>query len=226
MRKHLQILLGRERSRVHAVDGGGAYVVGRSSDCDIVLASDIVSRQHARIVVRHADIKVIDLGSSNGTYINGARVLGEGTAIHGDIILVGDVALRVHGPTVPALLPARPDVAPGTSFNLSGSLMEIPPATVLRYLAVIKKTGSVLFTSPPLQSRIYFTRGHISEVLVDTRKSRDPIQALTAIVRWKGTFEITSSPTDVRSNLLLGLDAVIPAIGSASRPSMFPKPRA
>lgn len=225
MRKHLQILLGRERSRVYAVDGG-AYVFGRSSECDLVLASDIVSRRHASIMVGPTDVRVTDLESSNGTYINGARVLGEGVAVQGDLILVGDVALRLHGTTVPSLLPTRPDSEPGTSFNLSGSLIEIPPATLLRYLAVIKKTGVVLLTSPPLTSRICFTRGHISEVLVDTRKTRDPIQALTAILRWKGTFEIGPSSSEATSNLLLGLDAVLPAVGSKSRPSMFPKPRA
>ena len=224
MPKHLQILLGRERSRVHAVEGG-AYVVGRSSECDLVLASDIVSRRHATIAVGPVDIRVKDLGSSNGTYINGARVLGEGVAVLGDIILVGDVALRFHGTTVPALYPARPDFEPGTSFNLSGSLSEIPPATLLRYLAVIKKTGVVFLTSPPLTSRISFTRGHISEVLVDTRKTRDPIQALTAILRWRGAFEVGPSSPDAKANLLLGLDALLPPVGSASRPSMFPKPR-
>jgi hypothetical protein len=223
--KHLQILLGRERTRVHAVEGG-AYVLGRSSECDLVLASDIVSRRHAAIAVGATDVRVKDLGSSNGTYINGARVLGEGVAIQGDIILVGDVALRLHGTTVPALLPSRPDFEPGTSFNLAGSLIEIPPATLLRYLAVIKKTGVLFLTSPPLTSRISLTRGHISEVLVDTRKTRDPIQALTAILRWKGTFEVGPTSLDATASLLLGLDAVLPAVGSASRPSMFPKPRA
>ncbi len=222
MLKHLQILLGRERTRIHAVEPG-AHVIGRSSDCDLVLASDIVSRQHASLVVGPNDVTVEDLGSSNGTYINGARVLGRGTAVRGDVILVGDVALRVHGTTVPALLPTHPGVEPGTSFNLSGSLIEVPPATLLRYLAVIKKTGVLFLTSPPLTSRISFTRGHISEVLVDTRKTRDPIQALTAILRWKGTFEIGPTSLDATTTLLLGLDAVLPAVGTASRPSMFPK---
>jgi len=224
VRKHLQILLGRERARIYAVEGG-AYVLGRSSECDLVLASDIVSRRHATIAIGPRDVRVRDLGSSNGTYINGARVVGDGLAGEGDIILVGDVALRLHGTMVPALLPPRPDAEPGTSFNLSGSLIEIPPATLLRYLAVIKKTGVLSLTSPPLTSRISLTRGHIGEVLVDTRKTRDPIQALTAILRWKGSFEVGSAALDVTTNRLLGLDAVLPAVGSRSRPSMIPPPR-
>ena len=224
MRKHLQILLGRERGRIYAVEGG-AYVIGRSSECDLVLASDIVSRRHATIAIGSADVRVRDLGSSNGTYINGARVIGEGLAVLGDIILVGDVALRLHGTMVPALQPARPDAAPGTSFNLSGSLIEIPPSTLLRYLAVIKRTGVLSLTSPPLTSRINLTRGHIGDVLVDTRKTRDPIQALTAIFRWKGSFDVGPAPLDASANRLLGLDAVLPPVGSGSRPPTPPRPR-
>ncbi|MBX3200518.1 MAG: FHA domain-containing protein [Labilithrix sp.] len=222
MSTHLQILLGRERGRVYPV-AGGSYVLGRGSDSDLVLASDIVSRRHARVVVGAHDLRVTDLGSSNGTFINGARVLGEGVAVQGDILLVGDVALRVRGHTVPALSLPRPDSEPGTSINLAGNLLEVPPATLLRYLAVIKKTGELLLTSPPLQSRISFTRGHIGEVFVDARKTRDPIQALTAILRWKGAFEVGAS-TSATSSLLLGLDSVLPPVGSSSRPSMLPKP--
>lgn len=206
-----QVLLGRERSRVYAV-GGGTYVMGRGSDCDLVLASDIVSRSHARLVVGTNDVKVTDLGSSNGTYINGARVLGEGTILEGDIVLVGDVALQLNG-RPSQMLPS----------SVATSLIEVPPATLLRYLAVIKKTCVLVLTSPPLQGRISFNRGHVSEVLVDMRKTRDPIQALTAILRWRGTFEL-DAPNETESSLLLGLDAVLPAVGSTSRPSMLPKP--
>ncbi|MBX3261859.1 MAG: FHA domain-containing protein [Labilithrix sp.] len=222
MSTHLQILLGRERGRAYAV-AGGSYVLGRGTDSDLILASEIVSRRHASVVVGPNDLRVTDLGSSNGTFINGARVLGEGVAVRGDILLVGDVALRVHGHTVPALSPVRPDSEPGTSFNLSGNLLEVPPSTLLRYLAVIKKTGEVLLTSPPLQSRVAFTRGHIGEVFVDGRKTRDPIQALTAILRWKGAFEVGES-SSAGSSLLLGLDSVLPPVGSSSRPSTLPKP--
>lgn len=222
MPRLLQILLGRERSRVYALEEG-SYVVGRGDGSDLVVASDIVSRRHASIVVSATDVRVTDLESSNGTYINGSRVLGEGVAVEGDILLVGDVAMRLHGTKVPTLSALRPDAEPGSSMNLSGNLLEVPPPTLLRYLAVIKKTGVLQLTSPPIQSRITFTRGHIGEVLVDTRKTRDPIQALTAILRWKGTFDV-GPPSNAGSSLLLGLDAVLPPVGSASRPSMLPKP--
>ena len=150
-------------------------------------------------------------------------MLGEGVAVEGDILLVGDVAMRLHGTKVPTLSALRPDAEPGTSTNLSGNLLEVPPSTLLRYLAVIKKTGVLQLTSPPLQS------GSRSPAVTSARSSsiparrENPIPALTAILRWKGTFDV-GPPSSAASSLLLGLDAVLPAVGSASRPSMLPKP--
>jgi hypothetical protein len=225
---HLQVVIGRERGRVYALSFG-SYALGRESACDVQLVSDIVSRRHARLEVSNQGVKVADLGSSNGTYVNGARVLGEGIVNIGtDLLLVGDVAMRLHVGTPPQLNeyvnrgPVDPEQP--MSANLAGTLIEIPPATVLRYLAVIKKTGELILTSPPLQGRVMFTRGHISEVLVDMRKTRDPIQALTAILRWKGMFEI-GPPGDGASSLLLGLDALLPPVGTGARPSMIPPRR-
>jgi predicted component of type VI protein secretion system len=225
--RHLQVLLGRERGRVYAVDtvDRGSYVVGRGSDCDIVLASDIVSRRHAQLTASHADLRVTDLGSSNGTFINGARVLGDGTVKPDDILIVGEVALRLHPAQPPTLqpvgdYPAPPNTTSTPLVNLAGNLTEVPPATLLRHLAVLKKSGVLLLTSPPLQGRITLNRGHISAVLVDTRKTRDPVQALTAILRWRGTFELGPARPDAdSSSLLLGLDVVVPPVGSSSRAS-------
>ena len=222
---HLQTLRGRERGQVRTLPNG-VTVFGRGSDCGTVVQSELVSRQHAQLAVAD-DVRVTDLGSSNGTYVNGARVLGEAVIGPNDVLLVGDVAYRLHA-SLPPLLQSngwidavRPDQ--GTPTNASGSLAEIPPATVLRWLGVAKKSGTLLLSSPPLQGQISFARGHIREVLVGGRKTRDPIQALTAILRWRGIFELDPTFDDSAAGPLLGLDAVLPAIGSNSRPSMYPR---
>lgn len=225
---NLQVVVGRERGRVYAV-GAGTYVLGRGADCDLVLASDIVSRRHATVSATSTHLWVLDLGSSNGTFVNGARLIGEGAVAPNDILMVGDVALRLCEGQVPELSPyGGQKVIGGTPkapvFGIAGTLTEVPVATVLRHLAVVKKTGVLLLTSPPRQARVSFTRGHISEVVVDGRKTRDPVQALTTILRWRGTFEV-APPAETTSSALLGLDVVLPAVGSAARPSMAPKPQ-
>ena len=49
-------------------------VVGRTLDCDIQLAVDNVSRRHAIISFRKEEYQIEDLGSTNGTYVNGIKI--------------------------------------------------------------------------------------------------------------------------------------------------------
>lgn len=70
------------------------YVIGRSSRADIVVADPSVSGQHARLTVTPAGATVTDLGSSNGTTVNGTRVQGSQTVRSGDLIGVGEAVLR------------------------------------------------------------------------------------------------------------------------------------
>ena len=67
-------------------------VIGRSRSCDIRLREDSVSRLHAAFVWRDARLVLEDLGSSNGTFLNGARVLEPRDVAAGDVVRFG--ALR------------------------------------------------------------------------------------------------------------------------------------
>jgi hypothetical protein len=69
-------------------------LIGRASDCDIVLSEGSVSRRHARLVFRDETWVIHDLGSTNGTIVNGARV-GRCQLRSGDQILLGDQAIDV-----------------------------------------------------------------------------------------------------------------------------------
>jgi pSer/pThr/pTyr-binding forkhead associated (FHA) protein len=56
---------------------GQRTVVGRAADCDIVLNVPSVSAHHAEIVFSDGAYQVQDLGSTNGTLVNGQRIQGE-----------------------------------------------------------------------------------------------------------------------------------------------------
>lgn len=71
----------------------GEIIVGRQPTCDLVLRSQSVSRQHARIVRRDNACFVEDLGSRNGTYVNGRRVEGTVRLSDRDEIQIFDVTL-------------------------------------------------------------------------------------------------------------------------------------
>jgi pSer/pThr/pTyr-binding forkhead associated (FHA) protein len=80
---------------------GDTLVAGRSSECDIVLGQDEVSRRHARFE-RDGDVyQVTDLGSVNGTFVNGRRVE------RGHSLQVGDI-VQIEGFTLTFVLDRQP----------------------------------------------------------------------------------------------------------------------
>ena len=71
----------------------GSTLVGRDRDCAIRIDSATISRQHVRIVVTSGETTVEDLGSKNGTHVNGQRVTQRVVLKDGDQIQVGSVTM-------------------------------------------------------------------------------------------------------------------------------------
>jgi hypothetical protein len=89
----------RAAPRALVVDGvewplGRSTRIGRSSSCDLVLTDDAVSRRHAEIALRGGLCAVRDLGSCNGTYVNG-RAVRRAVLRRGDELQVGETFLRL-----------------------------------------------------------------------------------------------------------------------------------
>lgn len=99
--------------------------LGRDPGSDIVIDDPQVSRQHARITRQGGLMVVEDLGSTNGTFVNGMRLTGPHTLASGDMIGLGDaVALTYYGAGIaeietvvrqPAAAPPSPSYAPSPS---------------------------------------------------------------------------------------------------------------
>ena len=64
-------------------------LIGRGPDCDLRLKSTSVSRHHCLLRFRGEEASITDLGSSNGTFVNGQRVRSQSTLKSGDEIRVG-----------------------------------------------------------------------------------------------------------------------------------------
>ncbi len=74
---------------------GGTVKIGRETDCGILLAQDtMVSRNHAQIAWNGSNWSISDLGSTNGVYVNGARVAQQSLNV-GDVVGVGQTMMRV-----------------------------------------------------------------------------------------------------------------------------------
>jgi FHA domain/Domain of unknown function (DUF1707) len=72
----------------------GRLLLGRSSSCQLVFADDTVSRHHAELRLRDGRWMLRDLGSSNGTWVNGRRVT-EAEVAAGDEVCLGDCRFRL-----------------------------------------------------------------------------------------------------------------------------------
>jgi len=70
-------------------------LVGRSLDCDIAVVSPHVSRQHARLTLENGQLMIEDLGSSNGTMVNGKAVKEQQALHHEDELRFHDIIFRV-----------------------------------------------------------------------------------------------------------------------------------
>jgi pSer/pThr/pTyr-binding forkhead associated (FHA) protein len=66
------------------------FLFGRGSDCDLRLTSKSVSRHHCMIRFRAGEATLGDLGSANGTFVNGQRIRSQVTLHDGDSIGLGD----------------------------------------------------------------------------------------------------------------------------------------
>ena len=100
----LQVMRGRsDANTLRLMDGVNS--IGRHDDCLIRIRSSQVSRRHCELFEEENQLILRDLGSSNGTYVNGKRVLGKQALKPGDVLTIGGVTLRVD------LLGARPKSA-------------------------------------------------------------------------------------------------------------------
>ena len=76
----------------------GINLLGRGFANDFKIEDPSVSGSHCQIVVEHGNVVIKDLGSTNGTYINGRRIAyGESRQINdGDVVGFGDVEVRLR----------------------------------------------------------------------------------------------------------------------------------
>ena len=79
----------------------GDVVIGRAPDADVVLEETPVSRHHAVIAMEDGRATLRDLGSQNGTHVDGVRVVGERALRSGDVIAVCGTQIVFHGPRDP-----------------------------------------------------------------------------------------------------------------------------
>ncbi len=90
----LVIEKGRNKGQRIYLEEGRKIVVGRDKACDLVIDDMMASRKHFQVEMRHGRVLIRDLGSSNGTYVNGKKITAQ-TLEHNFQIQVGDSLLSL-----------------------------------------------------------------------------------------------------------------------------------
>ena len=116
----------------HDLRDGIPMIVGRTPTSDVSVVDPTISRRHAELVARGDKVLVRDLGSSNGTFVNGNKVE-EASVEVGEIVTFGKVAFKLtsYAAAVPErVAPPPPSAAP-------------PGATIVRQIPIRNSDGTM-----------------------------------------------------------------------------------
>src|SRR3990172_5811105 len=127
-------LVGTSGEQTIDVKPGVTLVVGRAVNSDVPIYDPTISRQHAQVTVQNGGVLVKDLGSSNGTFLNGSRIT-EAVAQPNDVIMFGKVSFHVREVAKPSAAP-KPAT---TGFQAS----KPAGATIVRHLAVTPEASPI-----------------------------------------------------------------------------------
>ena len=96
----LLVAEGSNQGQRFVVEQDATVLVGQSSACDVRLNDCEVSRRHARLAHAGDQLRVTDLGSTNGTFVDGVRVM-DAFLLQGQCARLGGTVLRVEADDVP-----------------------------------------------------------------------------------------------------------------------------
>ncbi len=210
----LRFISGKYQGGEFPLEEGHEVVIGRSSELDMVLVEEMVSRRHARLCLRGSAVEIEDLGSTNGTFVNGERIR-QATVGEGDRILIGSNILRVvalggsltpmePGPSASAVPePAqqmrrgvrRPEGDVSQEVRMTGELDEIPLPDLLQLFGTSKKDGVLLVDSGVSVGSIWLKQGIVYHATIRTAvpasEPIDPRRAVYRMLAWEsGVFEL------------------------------------
>jgi hypothetical protein len=97
---HLEVTDKKSAGAVQEVKIDGEVTIGRVATNQICVPRGNVSKRHARLLAKDGVVVLVDLKSTNGTYVNGKRINGPTVLTPDDVVTLGDIQMRlVNDPT-------------------------------------------------------------------------------------------------------------------------------
>lgn len=229
----LRFISGNYQGSEFLLEPNESYIIGSSSDADLVLQSDaMVSPSHARITCQQDRVFLEDLGSERGVYLNGERVAQVAVA-SGDRILIGTNIMILEDEAQRADASSRESSRAderGMSTNdyhlftghISGYIEEVPLPDLVQLLSSSKKTGILELRAEDRGGRIGLYRGRICLAKIDGAESLAQRKALYRLLAWQeGQFSLSTIANDGISEEVLINAANMNAMSAISVESLL-----
>ncbi|MEH0936336.1 FHA domain-containing protein [Micromonospora psammae] len=143
----LRVAGGQMRGAIFRL-GRRQLVIGRAPAVDIAVPDPHLSRRHAAVQVSDAGVTLVDLGSTNGTWLNDRRIGVEELLSDGDVIRIGRTELRYSDPGLATTDPV------GLSFASGGVRRDHRPTLPLPLASPANGPTEALPTGEPVPSRV------------------------------------------------------------------------
>jgi pSer/pThr/pTyr-binding forkhead associated (FHA) protein len=182
------------------------FILGRDRNlCDVILAHEHISKQHAIISYRGGRFFIRDLGALNGTYVNGERVNGIGPLVAGDEIRLPPYMMLFFGPdhaVEDPLVSTKSSPSPGIKTSpgqktgsITGLLSILSVSDIIQLINFTTQSGVLTVRTPELQIvEVTFLEGEIVQARVADQTGIDAVHTLLGIRN--GEFEfVQGSPT-------------------------------
>jgi pSer/pThr/pTyr-binding forkhead associated (FHA) protein len=194
----LRFISGKYQGGEFPLPNNREIVVGRSSELDMVLVEDMVSRRHAKLTVTGDQIFIQDLGSTNGTFVNGEKIK-RSRLQEGDRILIGTSIIKLvasDGSASSSDAKAKlEDVAAGRRTSqvrtMSGSIAEIPLPDLMQLFGASKKSGVLVIRTDHDVGKIFIDNGRVIFAAINEHYDVAPLKSLFRILTWQtGSFDM------------------------------------
>ncbi|MFP4600862.1 MAG: DUF4388 domain-containing protein [Persicimonas sp.] len=217
----LKFISGKYQGGEFPLEQDTEILIGRSSELDMVLVEDMVSRKHARISARNGALEIEDFGSTNGTFVNGEKI-SKSRLKEGDRVLIGTNIIKlVHRDQIEAASDApgmsaaqeanasaqdtgrMPPAAPSNrttgatlTGSISGLIEEVPLPDLLQLFSTSRKSGVLVIRTEVDTAKIYLREGRVFYSTINDDPEISPHKAFYRVLAWKtGTFSL-EQPTD------------------------------
>ncbi|MBN1947145.1 MAG: DUF4388 domain-containing protein [Bradymonadales bacterium] len=202
----LKFISGKYQGGEFPLEMDREILIGRGSDLDMVLVEDMVSRRHSRITTYGGELYIEDLGSTNGTFVNGEKVT-RARLKEGDRVLVGTSIIKLVAPhktqeneelsDLPeeAYYPPARATAPTMTGAISGKIEEVPLPDLLQLFSTSRKSGVLIIHSNSV-GRIYLKEGRVLYSTLGDDLEIPPEKAFFRILWWRQGMFVLEPPVE------------------------------